>query len=266
MKVADIEGKPPKVLLWGDVGTWKTSLMLTLGAPLQVIDLDDGLLTGVKLQDKWTKERQAVDVVQFLEPAPHKTATVFGRVKQKIIEIANECTLKRYPFGALGIDSLSALADASLQQIMSNSGKLGQQPEIQHWGLAFSQIKDVLAIIRTLPIPVVLIGHEQVKTFGSGLTKEEKLELAVSGKNLASQICRYYDEIWYSRVKPAGAGKYTQHLQTIDDGTIPCRSRACIPNMIRCDEIGMWELLRLAGYQRPTSSNVSNVSKVPLTT
>lgn len=265
MKVSDIEGKPPKVLLWGDVGSWKTSLLLTLGAPLQVLDFDDGCLTGVKLQDRWTEDRRAVDVIQFLEPAPHKVATVFQRAKQKIIEISNECALKKYPFGALGIDSLSALADASLQQILSNSGRLGQQPEIQHWGLAFSQLKDLVAVLRTLPIPVIYIGHEQVKSVGEGASRRETLELALNGKNLGNQICRYCDEIWYSRIKPVGSGKYVQQLQTVDDGTIPCRSRGCIPNNINA-EIGMWELLKLAGYQRPNSSSGSNVSKTPSTT
>lgn len=255
MKVIDIGSKSPKVLLWGDVGSGKTAYALTLGKRAQVIDLDEGLLTGVTLVDKFQPDRQAVDVKQFLEPAPHRQATVFAKVKAYVSEVAAACQSKKFEYDALIVDSLSALAEAALNFIMMNSGKLNQQPEIQHWGLAFSEIKNVIAVLRSLPVPVVLIAHEQVKSFGSGVNKEEKLELAVSGKNLASQISRYFDEIWYMRVQPQGAGKNRYALQTISDGKIPCRSRCNLPNYFDTS-IGMWETFKRLGYTpSPRSSS-----------
>lgn len=255
MKVIDIQGKAPKILIWGDIGVGKTGFALTLGARAQVLDLDDGLITGVTLVDKFQIDRQSVDVVQFLEPAPHRAATVFSRVKSYIIDVSNKCSRGEYPFQAIILDSLSTYATAALAFIMNNSGKLNGTPEIQHWGLAFSEIKNVLAVLRSLPIPVILLAHEQVKTFGSGLVKEEKLELAVSGKNLASQISLHFDEIWYMRVQPQGAGKNKYVLQTLNDGNIPCRSRMNLPNYFDTS-VGMWETLKKVGYVPPEPKSV----------
>lgn len=249
MKVSDLSGvKPPKILLYGDMGTWKTSLALTLGDRASVLDLDDGLMTGVRLEDKWSSARRSVDVKQFLEPEPNKRATVFQAAKQYIYSLADQVRAGKWPFDAFIVDSLSSYAESAVAQVMYNSGMVGQAPQLQHWGLAFSEIKNVIAVLRPLPIVVVLIAHEQVKTIGKGAQQEDKLEIALPGKNLASQIARYFDEVWYSRVRPLGANKFEQVLQTYTDGKIPCRSRACIPNYTNT-ECGMWELIKRCGYE-----------------
>lgn len=253
MKVSDLQQKAPKILLYGPIGTGKTALALTLGARAQVMDMDDGLMTGVKLEDKWTAERRAVDVVQFLETQPHKKAEAFAASKRHVLDVANQCVAGKYPFDALIIDSLSAMAENALNYIMANSGQLNQQPQIQHWGLAFSEIKQVVAVLRTLPLVVVLIAHEQIKTIGTGPTAETKLEIAIQGKNLPQQIARYFDEIFHIRAKPAGGGKFSYIIQTKSDDKIEARSRMQIPNHTDTS-IGMWELVRLMGYTPPKRS------------
>lgn len=250
MKVSDLPQKAPKVLLYGPVGTGKTALALTLGARAQVMDMDDGLMTGRTLEDKWSAERRAVDVEQFLESQPHKKAEAFAKAKAHVINIANQVSSGKWPFDALIIDSLSALADNALQYIMSNSGQLNQQPQIQHWGLAFSEIKQIVAILRSLPIVVVLVAHEQIKTIGTGPTAETKLEIAIQGKNLPQQIARYFDEIFHIRAKPIGGGKFSYVIQTKSDDKIEARSRMQIPNHTDTS-VGMWELIRLMGYVPP---------------
>lgn len=250
MLLSEMNAKPPKILLYGDLGTGKTALSLTLGHGTLVLDFDDGLMTGRTLKDKFASERQKVEVKQFLEENPHKTAVAFSKGKTFVIGLANDLAAKRVSYRALIVDSLSSLAEAAVAQVMSNSGRVGGTPEIQHWGIAFSEIKQFIGVLRSLPIPVVLIAHEQVKSIGSGVNKEDKLEIAVSGKNLASQIARYFDEIWYMRARPVGAGKTQYVIQTVVDGKIPCRSRACLPNYTDT-EVGMWELIKLCGYVPP---------------
>lgn len=252
MKLSDrtpTQTKAPHILLWGDVGSGKTALTETLGSRLHLIDLDDGAGTGLSIKDSLLDARRSIDYETFIEPEPYKRATVFPRVREHVIKISNQITLGRWPYQALAMDSLSALADAALQQILHNSGKYGLQPEIQHWGMAFNSVLDVMNILRSMPIVVILTAHEQVKTIGSGQTKEDRLELAISGKNMASKISRYFDEIWYTRVMAAGANKLNYVVQTSSD-VIPCRSRGGLPNFTNVSD-GLPKMLEKIGYVFP---------------
>ena len=250
MQVGEMQAKPPKILLWGDIGTGKTALALTLGEGALCYDLDDGVMTGATLKDKWYDDRRKVEVRQFIEKEPHKKAIAFNQVKQSIISLANEFNAKTAKWTAVILDSISTLADMAVAQIMSNSGTPNAAPQIQHWGLAFSEIQQVLAMLRILPVPVVMIGHEQTKTIGSGLDADTKLELAINGKNMPSKIMRYCDEIWYMKVKAAAGGKVTYNILTNANPTVPARSRGQIPNNTDT-ACGMWELIRLSGYTKP---------------
>lgn len=250
MKVSDITNPPPKILLAGNIGTGKTALTLTLGAGLQIADLDNGLKTGVSLKDKFLDARRAVDVVQFLEPDGSSLGTVFPRFQKYVLSIPAAIRAGTWKFQYFAVDSLSSLAESALAYVMRNSNKVGGNPEIQHWGLCFTEIKNVLNVLRYLPVPVILIAHEQVKTVGKGEQKRDILEVAVSGKNLASQICRYYDEIWYIEPRATAGGKQTFVLKTVSDSIFPARSRSCLENGINTD-CGMLELLKKIGYEPP---------------
>ena len=256
-KLSDVikTSNPPKILMYGKVGSGKTALTLTLGSKLTMIDMDDGLRTGLTLQDKFTEDRKSVEVVQFLEREPHKTAGAFAAVKNYIYGLSSRFQKRPYPFEALALDSLTAYADAALNYIMFNSGKLGKQPEIQHWGLAFAEIKNVLQVMRSLPIIVVVIAHEQVKSVGTLESREESLEIAVKGRNLPAEICRLFDEIWYIRSRAAAGGKFDYVLQTHSDALLEARSRSQLPNYTNTN-IGMWEIIRKLGYELPKEVNM----------
>jgi len=244
MKLSEIDRPAPNILIYGQVGCGKTALALTLGERAQVIDMDGGLRTGIKLKDVFTEARMSVDVKQFLEKEPHRIATSFGKCKTCVISIANQCNKNTYPFDALILDSLTVLAESALNYVLSNSSNLGKSPTQNQWMLAFNEIKQVLGIIKALPIPTIVIGHEQIKTVGD----EDRMQLAVSGKNLPTQITREFDEVWYMRAKPAGQGKCNYVIQTLADGVIEARSRDCLPNHTNV-KIGMWKLLELMDYK-----------------
>lgn len=252
-KVGDLADQAPKILTYGPLGTGKTALALTLGARAQVIDIDDGLKTGITLQDKFTEDRKAVDVRRFIESAPHQRATVFKQVKECIYDISNQVHQKKYPFDALIIDSLSSFATAAVAQIMYNSGQIGAAPQLQHWGLAFIEIQNVIHVLRAVPIPVILIAHDQQK----GDAEEEKTIIGIPGRNMPSLIARYFDEVWFMRVKELGAGKMDYVIQTKSTVKVVCRTRSNIPDMtsVSC---GMWELIKKCGYIPPVRE-VKNV-------
>lgn len=263
MKVADLVKRPPKILIYSGPGTGKTALTLTLGEKLQIIDLDDGLRTANALEDKFKAARLAVDAKQFLEPSPHTSALAFKRTKECLIGIANDCQRGRYPFEFLALDSLSSLAEYALNYVMANSSRLGGQPEIQHWGLAISEVKQCLMILRSLPICVIVIGHEQIKTIGSGPSAEDKIFLGVYGQNLPLQVPGYFDEFWRMRVRPIGGGKFEYVVQTQATDVADAKSRGCLPNLTNAGG-GMMDLLKKLGYEpRPEQprSEVTNVAK-----
>lgn len=250
MKVSDIQEKPPHILLWGGVGTGKTALALTLGERAEVIDFDDGLKTGSTLKDKFYDQRRLATVTQFIEKEPQKRATVFQKGKEHIYKISDQLNAGKYPFDALVIDSLSSLADAAVRQIMGNSGNPDGVPQIQHWGLAFNEIKNVFGVIRSMRIPVIVIGHDQEGK------EEGKIELAINGRKLPSQLTRYFDEVLYMRVKAEGGGKYKYVVQTKNDARVECRSRANLDNMTDTSD-GMWDLIARMGYKPPQKGPVT---------
>lgn len=251
MKLSDLSlSSPPRVLLYGELGTGKTALALTLGSRAQIHDLDGGLRTGLTLKDSFTSERLAVDVKQFFEPEPQKRAVVFQQYKTFIYGLTSDAAKGSWPYNALILDSISAFAWSAVSNVMANSGRLGQNPEIQHWGLAFTDIKNVIAVIRSLPCVVIVLGHEQSKSIGEGAAKKDKIELAIPGKNMVSEVGRLFDEIWHIRAKPAGGGKFSYILQTKSDGVTVARSRSNLPDGTDT-ACGMWKLLEMCGYRPP---------------
>lgn len=256
MKVSELKSKPRHICIYGEVGCGKTALALTLGERAIVLDLDEGLLTGISLKDSFRDARMAVTVKQFLESEPQIRATVFPRVKSYIYGIPRDIKSGNFPYDALIIDSLSAFADSAVQMVMANSGNIGKNPEIQHWGLAFTEIKNVLNVVRTFPIVVVLIAHEQIKLIGKPPNQDMRLELAIPGKNLPSQVARYYDELWYLRTRQVGQGKIQRVLQTSSTEAIAARSRSCLPNLTDT-ACGMWKLLEMTGYKVPEKETVN---------
>lgn len=249
MKISDLPIPPPKVLVYGPPGSGKTALCGTLGARSQCIDLNQGLSTCKLLKDKFTLDRNAVDVVQFLETERYKgKASVFDKTKKYVKDVVDQCHKGTYPFDALWLDGLTDLAEASLFQVLSNNGTPFAQPEIQHWGLAFIEIKLVVSLLKALPIPVFLIAHDQRDTIGSALTKRDVIELAVQGKNLPAQIAAAMDEMWYMHAVPAGAGTFKYAIQTKANGLVPAKSRLQLPDMLDTKD-GMWAILAQAGYK-----------------
>ena len=239
---------PPKILIYGDVGCGKTVLALTLGEGTQVIDCDLGLRSGYSLQDDFTDARRAVDVKQFPETHMPKTAVAFAKMKSTIYDIATQCNQKRYPYKAVILDSLTVFGECALNYILSNSSKLGTNPQIQHWGMCFTEMKMVLGVLRGLPIPVVVIGHQALSVVGKDKEAEDRIGLSIKGKNMPAEVMSLFDEVWYMRIGGT-PNKRKYIIQTVHNGMVLARSRACIPDMTDTS-IGMWKLMELMGYKQ----------------
>lgn len=253
MKLNELPAIPPKVLLYGTYGTGKSALTMTLGQRLEMLDLNNGLRTGLTLKDAHTTARQSIEVTQFIDKDPRMT--LYGNLKMKVLDISNRCTARTYPYQAVGIDCLTDLSSMALRYVMGNSGKRDQfdgksgapAPEIQHWGAMFNEITSLLLIIKSLPIAVVLIAHDQRDQIdGVPFT-----EIGISGKNMPNQVASYFDEVWYTRARPAAGGRMAYTVQTLASATITARTRFNVPDGTD-QSIGMIEILRKAGYEFPS--------------
>lgn len=250
-KLRDLKRKkPPSILLYGPLGSGKTVFALTLGATAQVWDFDDGLESGMNVQDEFTDFRQDVDVRQFIEDAPEKKANAFMKCMSHAIDVANLSRKGKWPFEAIIIDSLTSLCDAALNQVLANAGRLTKgNPQIQDWGLAFIELKRLLQIVRSIPVPKIVIGHDMQKQMNREEGKDDdwRTMIALPGVNLPTQISSAFDEVWYMRAKQAGGGKRKYIIQTLGSEKLDCRSRKCLPNLTDTS-VGAWEILKRLGH------------------
>lgn len=218
MKVADLVSAPPKILIYAGAGTGKTALALTLGASCLYLDLDDNMDVAFGLKDNLQKDRLSVEVEQFLD-TPRRTQA-FTQLKQRVFKIAQECHNGTFEYKVLVLDSLTSLAVAAQNMVMAGSNKVGDNPQIQHWGLLLTEIENVVTILRSLPIIVFMLAHET--TFTSD--DISKIQIAIPGQKLPGRITRMFNEIWYFRSQPKGEGIHQMYIQTVPTSTVTCRS------------------------------------------
>jgi adenylate kinase family enzyme len=235
-----IKNRSRKILIYGRPGTGKTAFALTAGARAFMLDLDSGVLVAEHLNDAFREDRLSVAVKTFVEPEPATKAMAYQQVKEELLSISNLCRQDKFPYEVVILDSVTMLADYALNFILRNSGKLGQQPEIQHWGLAINEVKLVMNILRTIPRHVIVIGHEQRRQSETdhGTTKTERIQLSVFGKNLPDQVAACFDEMWRFIVAPGPA----YLIQTVPGAKADAKSRSCITNKASVNH-GFWKIL-----------------------
>jgi len=233
--------------------------------------MDDNLDVAHGLKDNLSKDRLEVDVKQFIDANPISQPTAFKKVKQYILSVQQMCQKGTYPFDVLCLDSLTALSVASQYEVMKNSGKAGDNPEIQHWGLLLTEIENVITYLRALPIPVIFICHELLLTAeespnlkveigkNQGPSQISKVAIAIPGQKLPPKITRMFSEIWYMDIQNIGQGKSKILLRTLPTETITCRSGMGLKNGKKIgiitkdgasqDSTSMLDLLKLVGWQ-----------------
>jgi len=237
MKLSEITTRAPKILLIGQFGTGKTAFACTLGKYAQVLDLDEGLLTCLNLNDRFKSDRAEIDVISCYEEDA-KTPKGFDKAMNALENVMKEIKLGKYPYKALIIDGFTNLAEFAMRKAMALDGKLDSQPEIQHWGARDVILEKFLIRLKALPILVVLIAHTMYQEVGGSSVEV----LACKGKSLPPNIPTKFDEVWRCDV----FGQEFR-LRTIRSTSQPARSRLNVPDKIQMD-LGMIEILKQSGY------------------
>ena len=241
MKLSEKKVKPSKILLFGPYGSGKSCFSTTAGGYTQVLDLDDGLESARSLKDAFTSVRAEVDVIEAHENEPDK-AMAFMKARSYIASIASQCRKGTYPFKILVIDSLTNLHEYCMRMILSNSGLLGQKPRIQDWMMRDIEFLNLCITLKSLPIVVILIAHQQI-------TEQDSINVItpfLPGKSLPPNLISKFDEVLYMKPTLVAGGKTEYRIQNVSTTSICVRTRSNFPNNLNAD-IGLLEILKLMG-------------------
>lgn len=243
MKLSEVKIKPPKVLLYGPFGSGKTCFAMTGGKYVQYLDMDEGLQSGKKLKDSFTEIRGEIDVLEAHEDDPNR-ALAFMKARSYIQSISEQCRKGTYPFKILVIDSLTNLHEFCMRMIMSNSGILGQKPKIQNWMMRDIEFINLCLLLKTLPIAVIVIAHQQVNV-------EDEVNVLtpfLPGKSLPNNFFSKFDEILYMKPRLIAGGKTSFTIHNLSTSCITARTRSNFPDKLDVS-IGLLKLLEYMEYK-----------------
>jgi hypothetical protein len=248
MKIADLKLAPPTIALYGEFGSGKTALALTLGKRLKMLSLEGtNLRVGVSLKDKFLNDRMEVDLEEFSDPDIGK-AVAFEKIKARVVEIVKEVSVGKNQYQAICMDSLTALLSEGTRAIVRRGGKnpLTQNLSQPEWGTLFTEVGGIIRMFKAIPILSIMILHEQIVY----VNDVPQRQLAIPGNKFYPTVPRQFDEIWYTKVKSSkDGGVYS--LQCRSDGTSKAKSCSHLP-MNLDQNLGMVEILRKAGYEFPS--------------
>ena len=201
--------QPKSIILAGQPGSGKSTLMLQF-PKLFVMDLDlnlAGPISYLKSVGKFT-DFMYDDPYTTKDGKPTPRADIFGRC----MEIFNEDVLNNPDIDTIAVDSVSALVDIVMVQVLKHQGRaLGdftakgrlakmadEQFQIQDWGVFFNLMKQIIASLKASGKLVIFNAHITTKT--DALTGILQQFLAVPGA-MSERMAGYFAEVWMMKRK-----------------------------------------------------------------
>lgn len=209
---ADLGSNPyPKILIVGDGGTQKTRFLAGCPSPF-VFDFDNGMTS--------TRDLPPVEYETFKD-APWVSAPKYGNDRMfgvdkargiypwgmswpRFIDFLNEKIWPHieagdWPYLTLGMDSLTTLANQSMNYTLKGDGKTGAaKVEIQHWGTQLRLLETVVEQLASWPIRLIMTAH--IKRDENIVSGESKEYLPLVAGQLSGKLPIYFDEVYYMKM------------------------------------------------------------------
>lgn len=227
------------MLVYGHIGTGKTTLLRTAVKPVLIDSFDPG---GTKVLKKEI-ERGEVVVDNRFEKEDAKSPTSYELWDKTFLERKRDGVFDQV--GTYVIDSLTAWSEALMNQILKQNGRAGQSPQMQNYLVQITQLAQYVRILANLPCHVVLLGHVDAKE--DEVTGKVTTGVMVTGK-LKVKIPILLDEMYLATTKETSKG-IDYRLLTRNTGQYEARTRIGSDGMFDTyEKPDIKALLNKAGY------------------
>lgn len=238
----------PSILLVGDGGTEKTRFAASCPKPL-ILDFDAGTasISGQDVYYKtfkdapWKppvgagKKQPGVDIPNGIYPwgeawlafIKYLDDVLWPAIEKGPPYIIKTDEGEDYEFETLVPDSLTTMANASMNWVLKTSGKDGRaQPEIQHWGQQLRTLETVMEAVAAWPVRLVVTAH--IKR-DENLTMGTKEFLPLVAGQLSGKVGIYFDEVYYTKVEGKGVDRKVKIITQTDPLYRMAKSRMNVP-------------------------------------
>lgn len=229
-------GLDTSILIIGDGGTEKTRFTASCGG-IHICDFDKGMdSTGDILPSSGATFRTFKD-------APHGSKAVneakgiypWGTAWPAFIRHLDTEIWPRVEAGelaALGYDSLTTLANISMNFVLRSDNKTGKdQPAVQHWGYQLRLLETLMDQTTAWPCTLIVTAHikRDINLVHGGVEGTIEYLPMVAGQ-LSGRIGIYFNEVYYTKVTGTGPTRRIV-LQTQSEGLFKqAKSRRNVPN------------------------------------
>ena len=265
-KLAELYKSDPRsnsytAVIYGGLGTGKTSLLRTCRLPLHVDSFDPGgskvlkgeaILNGKLYSDEMSKGNIIVDA-SFEKEDPFNP-TVADLWQEKFNHRGHMGYYDR--LGTYAIDSMTTWAQAIMYKVIKEAGRAGGYPFKQDWMPQMSKIENAIKSLLSLDCDIILLGHSAADK--DETTGQMFVSLDVTGK-LSKRVPLLFDEIYMTTTSETSKG-VDYRLLTKATGLFTARSRLCTRGQIETYEpADIKAILKKAGL--PTEDKPSMFSE-----
>jgi hypothetical protein len=236
------------VLLYGDFGTGKTTMIGTAPKPIWLHSFDPGGTTTSALQPLI---ESGDIVVQDFSGDSYKTPRRFREWEREFDQMVRDGVFAH--IGTFALDSMTKWADSLIHEVVNKGGmKNDGIPQLRDYLVQQMAAVDYLEKFCDLPCNVIVTGH-------IGLEKDEvtgKMEtgLLLAGK-LSGKVPLVFDEKWLTRTEGKRDVRYV--VQTRNDGYYKAETRMGGGKFAQFEEPNFQELLRKAGRENAAADRPS---------